>query len=633
MPYPAGMPDRPHDGEPRPPQGDSAERIRDLERKVADLRVLQDFASTLLHDHLGIDDILWDVARLAVARLDLEDCVIYLRDPEHGDLVQRAAFGPKNPKEREILNPIRLTVGRGIVGSVAQTGEIERIADTRLDPRYVADDEVRLSELAVPIFQGDEVIGVIDSEHSRLGFFTEWHRDLFVAIAAMAASRITAARLEEQRLRLATRDALTGLANRGELFRALQRRLDAARSTVAVIFIDLDHFGVINDSLSHLAGDDLLRTVGERIRDRLPPGAVGARFGGDEFVVVLETDAVLARAFAEELVASISRVLRGGAIEGLHVDCSAGVAMGIAGASASDILQQADLAMYHAKRAGRARVQMHDGALAAARRREQQLVVDMERTLERGGAEIAPHFQPIHALDGGRMHGAEVLARWRHPELGAIAPTEFVAAAERTGNIHALGRHLLRQVLRQVAAWAGRGHGLVFNVNVSPLQIQHDAFVPQLLDLMAGAGVAPGTIVCEVTESALIGDETRAHQVLDRLVSEGVRLVLDDFGTGFASHHMLTRFRFSGIKIDRSFVQGMVHDRGMRAIVRSIVTLSRDLGIACTAEGVERLDQVRLLQELECPLLQGRFVADAMAGADFGRRLGEIASIPPRPVG
>lgn len=626
------MGESPQHGEPGVQAGNAAiDRVRELERMVADLRVLQDFSSTLLHHHLGIDDILWDVVRLAVARLDLEDCVIYLLDRDRGDLVQRAAFGPKNPKEREILNPIRLQLGRGIVGSVALSGKVELISDTRQDPRYVQDDEMRLAELAVPIFRGSEVIGVIDSEHSRLGFFTDWHRDLFVAIAAMAGSRITAAEFEEQRLSLATRDPLTGLANRAELFRVLQERLDRARSTVAVVFVDLDHFGVINDSLSHLAGDELLRAVGERVRDRLPAGAVGARFGGDEFVVVLETDPVLAQAFAEDLVAVISRVLRGGAIEGLHIDCSAGVAMGLVGASAAEVIQQADLAMYHAKRSGRGRVQMHDGALAAARRREQRLVVDMERVIERRGAEIWPHFQPIHRLTDGAMHGAEMLARWQHPELGLVSPGEFIAAAERTGNIHGLGRHLLQQALRHMAEWSTRAPRLVFHVNVSPMQIQHDGFATQLLDLLAGAGVPHASLVCEVTESALLGDDARTHQMLDRLAREGVGLVLDDFGTGYASHSMLTRFRFAGIKIDRSFVHGMMHDKGQRAIVRSLVTLSRDLGMECTAEGAERVDQIRLLQELECPLVQGRFVADAIPPDEFSKRLGEAARLPTPP--
>ena len=163
-------------GEPLP------DSVPELQRRVRDLRVLQDFSRTLLDHRRDIDDILWDVACLAVARLDLEDCVIYLVDTERGDLVQRAAHGPKNPREREILNPIRLPVGRGIVGSVAATGRVELVRDTRQDPRYVADDEVRLSELAVPIFHDGRVIGVIDSEHSRQGFFTDWHRDLFMAI-------------------------------------------------------------------------------------------------------------------------------------------------------------------------------------------------------------------------------------------------------------------------------------------------------------------------------------------------------------------------------------------------------------------------------------------------------------------
>lgn len=610
----------PHEEDESRPAADVPGSLPELQRRLRDLRVLQDFSSTLLDYRRDIDDILWDVARLAVARLDLQDCVIYLVDPERGDLVQRAAYGPKNPRAREILNPIRLQIGRGIVGSVAASGQVERVDDTRKDLRYVPDDEIRLSELAVPIFHDGRVIGVIDSEHSRLGFFTEWHRDLFVAIASMTSGRITAAQLERQRMELATRDSLTGLLNRAELFRVLQERLDRSDGTVAVLFIDLDHFGVINDSLSHLAGDETLRSIGQRIHDLLPTHGVAARLGGDEFVVLLDADLSGARAFAERLVADLVRPLRGGAIEGLHVSCSVGLAIGICGHSAADVIHQADLAMYHAKRSGRARVQVHDRAIAGARRREQQIVVDMVRALERRSGELGVHFQPIHRLDDGRMVGAEVLARWRHPDLGSIGPSEFIVAAERTGNIRELGRHLFQAAFERIGSWAGPMQGIVFNVNVSPLQLQHDGFVKELLEMLSASGVRTDQVACELTESALLGDEARAGRSLRELSQAGVRLVLDDFGTGYASLRTLLNHPFSGIKIDQQFVLGINHDAASRAVVRSVIALSRDLGLACTAEGVERPEQMELLRELGCPLAQGRGLCEAIPPEAFLER-------------
>jgi diguanylate cyclase (GGDEF)-like protein len=481
----------------------------------------------------------------------------------------------------------------------------------------VPDDEIRLSELAVPIFHDGRVIGVIDSEHSQQGFFTDWHRDLFVAIAAMTSSRITAAQLEHQRMELATRDALTGLLNRAELFRALQERLDRSEGTVAVLFIDLDHFGVINDSLSHLAGDETLRSIGQRIRDLLPAQGVAARLGGDEFVVLLDADLAAARTFAERLVADLVRPLRGGAIEGLHVSCSVGLAIGICGLAAADVIHQADLAMYHAKRSGRARVQVHDRAIAGARRREQQIVVDMVRALERRSTELSVHFQPIHRILDGRMVGAESLARWRHPDLGPIGPAEFIVAAERTGNIRELGRHLFQAAFGRVGSWGAEMQGLVFNVNVSPLQLQHEGFVKDLLDMLAGAGVRHDQVACELTESALLGDEARAGKALRELAEAGIRLVLDDFGTGYASLSTLLHHPFKGIKIDRQFVLGINQDAASRAVVRSVIALSRDLGMDCTAEGVERPEQLDLLREFGCPLAQGRGLCDAIPPEAF----------------
>ena len=595
--------------------------INELQQKLQDMKVLQDFTSTLMLFHQGVEEILWDVARLAVARLGLEDCVIYLCDHENGELVQCSAYGPKNPHERQILNPIRLRIGQGIVGSVAASGKLEMIADTRKDPRYVCDDQPRLSELAVPILNDGKVIGVIDSEHSQLDFFTPWHRDIFVAIAAMAGSRIAAARFEQERYRLSTQDPLTGLANRGELMRELKSRLDNATSTVAVIFLDLDHFGVINDSLGHYAGDELLRAISERIQKQSPAGSLVARFGGDEFVVVLNVDLAQSKVEAEKLRECISQVFAEGSLVGLHIACSVGISVGINGNSAEDILNQSDFAMYEAKRKGRGQMCVHDSVMANRRRREQRIVVDMVRALESNSKAFNFHIQPMYSLPSCKIVAAEVLARWMHPELGPIGPAEFVLAAERTGNIHLLGETIFAQAFECIHKWKSNVQGILFHVNVSPIQIQEEQFVPRLLRQLEKAQVPPSMIACEVTESALLGDEALALRVLHSIVQHGMKLVLDDFGTGYASLSTLMRYPFSSIKIDRQFVKGLPHEASARTIVSTVLALSREMNLVCTAEGVETNAQLQVLQDMGCPLIQGRILSDAVTPDAFEKIL------------
>ena len=595
--------------------------INELQHKLQDMKVLQDFTSTLMLFHQGVDEILWDVARLAVARLGLEDCVIYLCDHENGELVQCSAYGPKNPHERQILNPIRLRIGQGIVGSVVASGKLEMIADTRKDPRYVCDDQPRLSELAVPILNDGKVIGVIDSEHSQLDFFTPWHRDIFLAIAAMAGSRIAAARFEQERYRLATQDPLTGLANRGELMRELKSRLDNATSTVAVILLDLDHFGDMNDSRGNDAGDELLRAISERIQKQSPAGSLVARSGGDEFVVVLNVDLEQSKVEAEKLRECISQVFVEGSLVGLHIACSAGISVGINGNSAEDILNQSNFAMYEAKRKGRGQMCVHDSVMANQRRREQRIVQDMVRALESNSKAFNFHIQPMYSLPSCKIVAAEVLARWMHPELGPIGPAEFVLAAERTGNIHLLGETIFAQAFECIHKWKSNVQGILFHVNVSPIQIQKEQFVPQLLRQLEKAQVPPNMIACEVTESALLGDEALALRVLDSIVQHGMKLVLDDFGTGYASLSTLMRYPFSSIKIDRQFVKGLPHEASARTIVSTVLALSREMNLVCTAEGVETNAQLQVLQDMGCPLIQGRIFSDAVTPDAFEKIL------------
>ena len=586
--------------------------VEQLQRRVRYLGILKDFAETMLGHRGDVGEALWQVTQQAIARLELEDCVIYLLDEEQGDLVQVAAFGPKNPQGREILNPIRIPLGQGIVGSVAATGQVELIEDTRLDPRYIQDDQLRFSELAVPIRSDGRIVGVIDSEHSARGFFTDWHRDIFISVAAMVSGRLAAVAVAERRRRLISHDALTGLLNRTEFLRLVQARLDAGDTAFTLIFLDLDHFSVFNDSLGHLAGDELLRTVAQRIADVTPAGSMAGRFGGDEFVVVVNGDLTSGERSATAIIDAIAARLDAEAVTGLHVTCSAGVAAAGSGDTAMDLIHRADLAMYQAKSGGRNRVSLHDERLAAARRREQRIVVELERALEVDDTTIEVLFQPIYDVTRRVPVACEALARWNHPQLGSVPPAEFIAIAERTGKIHALGRKLFQLALSGRRIWHRAGAVMTLNINVSPLQLQHDEFVPELVSLLNEFDVSPEQIACEITETALLAEDDRTKAAVHALIERGMQLVLDDFGTGYASLATLTRYPFAGVKVDKRFVQNLSANPQSRAIVRSIVTLASDLHLGCTAEGVERQSDFDALRELGCPMAQGQCLCEPL---------------------
>ena len=609
----------PRPGAAAPARGDGrgARSVTELEQKIRDLEVLQAFSATLLHYKDDVDDILWDVARQAVAKLGLEDCVIYLIDESKGDLVQRAAYGPKNPRARDILNPIRLRPGQGIVGSCAVESAPICIGDTRLDPRYVEDDEARLSELAVPILHDGRVIGVIDSEHSEPAFFTLWHVGIFTTLAAMTASRIAAARLEQKRIELATRDHLTGLMNRAEFFRVLEARLGRVGSEGAVLLVNLDHFGVVNEWLGPSGGDHILQAAAQRLRSASPVDTVVARIGGDEFALVLSMDFSAAESLGRQLLTVLAQPYSGMEIEGLKLAASAGIAALGAGETAAGLMQCAALALREAKQSGRGRLQAHDAGLARRLLREQRLARDLAREIAADAEGLGAHFQPIVRVADVSLAGAEVLARWQHPELGPVGPQEFVSAAEHSGHIHELGRHIYRRAFRSLASWGPAASTLVLNINVSPLQIQRDGFLEQMLAMLDEFRIAPARIACEVTESTLLADEEQSSRVLGSLLERGLKLVLDDFGTGYASLSTLTRYPFSGVKIDRSFVRHIDRDRRRRAVVRSVISMSNDLGLSCTAEGIETEAQLDILRGLGCGLGQGWLFSAAVPAESF----------------
>jgi diguanylate cyclase (GGDEF)-like protein len=440
-----------------------------------------------------------------------------------------------------------------------------------------------------------------------------------VAVMALVLNRIVRAvnqhAASEARLtHQATHDALTGLANRSHLLVALDEALDAARAGgrgVAVLFLDVDRFKAVNDTWGHSVGDRLLTAVGERLLRPLRPGDVLARVGGDEFVVaapgVGSPDAArslaarLAAELVDELDLGVCRVRVSASVGVLHTD-------GLDGTTAEDLLRDADIAMYRAKEDGGAIATFDAGMRADVARR-----VDLETALDRVAErdELRLFHQPVVELGSGRLVGFEALLRWERPGVGLVPPLEFIPVAEDTGAIVDIGRWVLEEGCRQLAAWddeLGLDRRLTLAVNLSARQLRD----PDLVDAVAGAlmraGVAPERLVLEITESVMLED-TGVDDVLGALRDLGVRLAADDFGTGYSSLSYLKRYPIGQVKIDRSFVAGLGVDPDDEGIVAAILAMARALDLEVVAEGIETDVQRRRLQALGCDHAQGYLFA------------------------
>ena len=427
-------------------------------------------------------------------------------------------------------------------------------------------------------------------------------------------------------------DPLTGLPNRARFLDELHELLAEHGNDVAVLFVDLDDFKLINDTLGHDAGDELLEVIAERMRRVLRPQDVIARFGGDEFAVAVATGGEqAARRIADRLAGALrSPVDLGGRQR--FVTASFGVrGAAVTGGDAAALLRDADAAMYRAKELGKARCEVFDASMRERAMERLDLEADLRGALERD--ELYVLYQPQVELDGGRIVGAEALVRWEHPERGLITPLQFIPIAEQTGLIVPIGAFVLREACAQAAAWAReqeRDVGMC--VNVSPRQLADDGFAATVEETLAATGLAPGQLCLEVTESAVMADPAAATAALERLKATGVRLAIDDFGIGYSSLSQLkTLLPVDTIKIDKSFVDGVTTDGEDRAIVDAVLRLASGLGLAAIAEGVETGEQVDALLGLGCSLSQGFHFARPQTAADVARlfeldALGELAS-------
>ncbi len=412
--------------------------------------------------------------------------------------------------------------------------------------------------------------------------------------------------LENQLAHQAFHDSLTNLANKA-LFRdrvdhALARATRRA-TEVAVMFIDLDHFKTINDSLGHTVGDGVLTVVADRIRTCLRASDTAARLGGDEFAVLVEDSSrAEAAEIADRILVAIGAPVAAGGRE-VVATASIGIAFSPAGTSVDQVLRNADLAMYTAKAHGRNRHETFESGMHTAAVEKLELAGDLRRALERG--EIVVHYQPVVELPSATIIGVEALVRWNHPVRGLLAPGAFIGVAEETGIIEPLGRLVLHETCAQLKRWAARGIDVSASVNVSARQLADCSFVADVEEALRLTGLAPERLTLELTESALMEDTQRSGEVLDGLKALGVRLAVDDFGTGYSSLSYLQRFPIDVLKIDRSFVADIGAGSVDRSLAQAIVSLAHSLELIAVAEGVETEAQATLLSELGCELAQG----------------------------
>jgi len=455
---------------------------------------------------------------------------------------------------------------------------------------------------------------VLVNAHERRAYELQ----LVTALRRAEESEAHRGRMEAQMRHLALHDSLTGLLNRAGLTAALG--LDSAPTGAAelrhrwdgggretVLFIDLDHFKAVNDSLGHAAGDKLLVVVAERLRAVVRAGAVLARLAGDEFVVV---DRLPGAAAVEALAERLQRALNAPlAIEGLELVVSASIGAAIATGEDDDparLLRHADFAMYRAKSRGRNGWAMHETEQDDAALDRLRLLGELRAGIDRG--ELRLHYQPRVAVRGGELVGVEALVRWQHPTRGLLAPGEFIPVAEESGLVRELGDWVLDAAVAQATRWCTEPGGpgpLEMAVNLSARQLADPRLLDRVTDALARHGLPAELLVLEITETALMVDPDAVLGTLRRLKELGVGLAVDDFGTGFSSLVYLKQFPVDELKIDRSFVAGLGTDPGDLAIVTSCIQLAHGVGVRAVAEGVETPEQEQALAALGCDLGQG----------------------------
>ncbi|GAA0472929.1 hypothetical protein Ade02nite_87030 [Paractinoplanes deccanensis] len=557
-----------------------------------------DLVTAALRDLLGVD-----MVSISLVERD---------DPQLGSLV--AAVGVA-PEVRAQLQRVAVAAG-GVAGLATLGDELVAVEDYTTSPIALpALTAVHLqSIMAVPVHEGDKSVGAI-----AVGTYTsrrDWDkaaRDIVTAFAEHVSLALTDARTQEQMSR-AYLDSLTGLATRALFQTRMEESLGPNGLGGAVLFVDLDRFKVVNDSLGHAAGDTLLTRVAERVQACLRDGDTAARLGGDEFAVLLPglrgTDEAVP--VAERILDALRHPFDLAGTE-TFVSSSIGIAFSGPGEhDASELMVHADLAMYQAKKHGKDRYEVFEPAMRAAFQANIELEADLRRAVLRHEFEL--RYQPIVHLHTGEITGVEALIRWQHPDRGVVPPMEFIPLAEETGLIVPIGEWVLREATQRVAEWNRRrlGPPLSVSVNISAVQLDQTTLPQVVHSALETAGMRPDRLILELTESLLVEHRPATLERLNEIKRLGVRLAIDDFGTGYSSLAYLRQFPIDIIKIDKSFVDDVVDEPTAAALTHGIIQLGHALQLSTIAEGIEHAGQLTSLAGGNCELGQGYYFAEPL---------------------
>jgi diguanylate cyclase (GGDEF)-like protein len=479
--------------------------------------------------------------------------------------------------------------------------------------------------------------GVIAVHATEVGAFSAEDARWLQSAADLLASALDREDSETRLRHQSLHDSLTGLPNRALFYDRIEQafaRVERGGALVAVLLLDVDQFKTINDSLGHEAGDDLLVALSARLQQVTRGSDTVARLGGDEFVVLAEVESEAeAFAIAGRIADAWERPIPVGTGGEVFVSASIGITFAGRRQTAETMLREADAAMYRAKERGRGRFELFDEEMrqdAFDRLRDES---DLRRAVERGQFRV--YYQPIFDVADQRLLGLEALVRWQRPGNGIVGPAEFIGLAEETGVIASLGRWVLEQAVAEVSLWRERfpsAADLTLTVNVSGHQLARPEFLGEVQAAIERAGVEPGVLGLEITESVLMKDASSSRSTLDTLRGLGVRVLLDDFGTGYSSLSRLRGFPVDAIKVDRSFVDGLGAEDEDTAIVSAIVDIASSLGLSAVAEGVESSEQLASLRELGCDAAQGHLFAPAMPAIEVEAMLA-AGGVLPQPAG
>ncbi|MGO9872754.1 MAG: EAL domain-containing protein [Acidimicrobiia bacterium] len=524
-----------------------------------------------------------------------------------------------------------VSVGAITCGAAAAQRKPVYVCDVAVDDRWIGYRDIAQTHgihasWSTPIVasDGSAVLGTLDVFVAEPRLPADEHLQIFSLLAQLASIAIERKAFEEDLAHQSMHDPLTGLPNRLLFLDRLGQsiaRCQRTKSSVGVVFLDLDRFKNINDSLGHDAGDELLVAVAHKLESVIRPGDTVARFGGDEFTVLCEdltadTARETAVEISERLLATVIRPMVVREAE-MFVGASVGIALALTGDERpEELLRDADAAMHHAKEAGRGRVEVFDDTMHARALTAHSTENALHRALERG--ELRLFFQPIVGLSDARCIGAEALVRWQHPERGLLGPAEFIPLAEETGLVVPLGWWVIEEAARNAARWQlEHAEPFQVSINLSARQLVQPDLADRVADVIAQTGVRPSNVCFEITESVLMDDTETVIDVISRVRALGVEFAIDDFGTGYSSLGYLKRFPVDAVKIDRSFVTGLGTDPGDAAIVSAVIGLAHALGLRVTAEGVETEEQLATLIGLGCDEAQGYFFLPPQPAPDL----------------